>query len=186
MKEQEIIIIEENDEEWTEETEVEENVVDETDYKALYEQEKARWDKREGRFKKAKANENTAPKVNEEEIITKATSAVEEKLGAINFYSQNKEAMEHKEDIESLVGKWIDREKAYKYVMAEKNPEALLDEAKRNQLAGNTALNWVPAHQNPMQNVMNMSEEEISKLSDAEFDKLFPSASAPKKYFSQE
>lgn len=171
----------------TEETKTEDEVeTDNTDYKSLYEQEKAEAEKWKGRFKKSKANENSWPKVNEDEIITKATASVDEKLNAINFYSQNKEAIESKEDIEALVGKGIDREKAYKYVMAEKNPEALLDEAKRNQLAGNTALNGVPAHQNPTQWIMNMSEEDIAKMSDSEFDKAFPSASAPKKYFAQE
>lgn len=170
-----------------EETETEDEVVtDNTDYKAMYEQKEAEAQKRKDRFKKAKASEWTQPKVNEDEIINKATTAVDEKLNAINFYSQNKEAMESKEDIEALVGKGIEREKAYKYVMAEKNPELLLDDAKRNQLAGNTALNGVPAHQNPSQSIYNMSEEDIAKMSDAEFDKAFPSASSPKKYFSQE
>lgn len=174
-------------EEVIEETETEQEVeTDNTDYKSMYEQEQAEKQKRKDRFKKAKANEVNQPKVNEDEIINKATTAVDEKLSAINFYSQNKEAVESKEEIEALVGKGIEREKAYKYVIAEKNPELLLDDAKRNQLAGNTALNGTPAYQNPSQNIYNMSEEEIAKMSDAEFDKAFPSASSPKKYFSQE
>jgi hypothetical protein len=47
-----------------------------------------------------------------------------------------------------LVAKGIERDKAFKYVIAEKDPSLLLDDAKKAQLNGNTALNGVPAQLN--------------------------------------
>jgi hypothetical protein len=66
---------------------------------------------------------------------------VDESVGVVKFYSENKDANQYQADIEALVAKGIERDKAFKYVVAEKDPSLLLDEAKRNQLNGNTALN---------------------------------------------
>ena len=145
---------------------------DDVDYKALYEQEKAEKEKAladskkwEGRFKTTKAKENQAKWWVSSEDVQKM---VNDWIGLVRFYSDNKDAAEYQEDIETLVAKWIDRSSAYKYVLAEKKPEALLDDAKKAQLSGNTA-----------------SEEEIAKLSDAEFEKLFPSWADQKKFFAE-
>ena len=108
------------------------------------EKEKALSDsqKREKRFKTTKANENKTPwQTIDQESIKKM---VDESVWTVRFYSENKEANQYQEDIEALVIKGIWREQAYKYVLAEKNPELLLDEQKKAQLRGNTALNWVP------------------------------------------
>lgn len=159
------------------------------DYKALYEQEKAEKEKAladskkwEGRFKTTKAKENQAKWWVSSEDVQKM---VNDWIGLVRFYSDNKDAAEYQEDIETLVAKWIDRSSAYKYVLAEKKPEALLDEAKKAQLSGNTALTWVPWGIWGQQDPYNMSEEEIAKLSDAEFEKLFPSWADQKKFFAE-
>lgn len=66
---------------------------------------------------------------------------MDEKFKAVEFYSKNQSAFEMKEDIEALVAKGIDRERAYRFAIAEKNPELLLDDQKKAQLNGNTDLN---------------------------------------------
>jgi hypothetical protein len=47
-----------------------------------------------------------------------------------------------------LVAKGVERERAFKLIIAEKDPTLLLDDAKKAQLNGNTALNGVPAQIN--------------------------------------
>jgi hypothetical protein len=59
----------------------------------------------------------------------------------VKFYSENKDANQYQADIEALVAKGIERDKAFRYVIAEKDPSLLLDDAKKAQLRGNTALN---------------------------------------------
>lgn len=93
----------------------------------------------------------------------------------MKFYSENKDANQYQADIEALVAKGIDRSQAFKFVLAEKDPALLLDDARRAQLNGNTALNGVPAHLQGQKDPNSMSPEEINALSDEEFDKLFPS-----------
>lgn len=93
----------------------------------------------------------------------------------VKFYSENKDANQYQADIEALVAKGIDRSQAFKFVLAEKDPALLLDDARRAQLNGNTALNGVPAHLQGQKDPNSMSPEEINALSDEEFDKLFPS-----------
>jgi hypothetical protein len=38
---------------------------------------------------------------------------------------------------------------------------------------------------NGKKDIMSMSEDEINKLSDTEFNEAFPSASAPKKFYAE-
>lgn len=162
---------------------------DDVDYKALYEQEKAEKEKAladskkwESRFKTTKAKENQAKWWVSTEDVQKM---VNDWIGLVRFYSDNKGAVEYQEDIETLVAKGIDRASAYKYVLADKKPEDLLDEAKKAQLSGNTALTWVPWRIWGQQNPYDMSEEDIAKLSDADFDKMFPSWADQKKFFAE-
>jgi hypothetical protein len=102
----------------------------------------------------------------------------------VKFYSENKDANQYQSDIEALVAKGIDRSQAFKFVLADKDPILLLDDARRAQLNGNTALNGVPAHLQSQKDPNSMTPEEIAKLSDAEFDKLFPSGRSTKKFYS--
>jgi hypothetical protein len=161
----------------------------EVDYKALVEQERAareqaeaKAEKYKGMFKseKAKANDPKTQWIDQESV----KKMVEESVGVVKFYSENKDANQYQADIEELVAKGIDRSKAFRFVLAEKDPSLLLDDAKRAQLNGNTALNWVPAHLQGQKDPTTMSPEEISKLSDEEFDKLFPSGRQTKKFYS--
>jgi len=163
---------------------------DTTDYKALVEQERARAEQAEAeaskwkdRFKKTKANENANPnKWLDQETVKRM---VDESVWVVKFYSENKDANQYQADIEALVAKRIERNKAFKYVIAEKEPSLMLDDAKRAQLNGNTALNGVPAQLNWVKNKESMTEEEINALSPDEFDKLFPSSWNPKKFFAE-
>lgn len=162
---------------------------DTTDYKALVEQERAAREqaeaeanKRKDRFKKTKANENNNPnRWLDQESIKKM---VDESVWVVKFYSENKDANQYQADIEALVAKGIDRSQAFKFVLAEKDPVLLLDDARRAQLNGNTALNGVPAHLQGQKDPNSMSPEEINALSDEEFDKLFPSWRNTKKFYS--
>lgn len=162
---------------------------DTTDYKALVEQERAAREqaeadanKRKDRFKKTKANENNNPnKWFDQEAVQRM---VNESVWVVKFYSENKDANQYQSDIEELVAKGIERDKAFKYVIAEKDPTLLLDDARRAQLSGNTALNGVPANLSGQKDPRSMSEEDIEKLSDDEFDKLFPSGTNTKKFYS--
>jgi len=162
---------------------------DETDYKSLYETEKAERErasadanKWKDRFKKTKASESSQTKWLDQDSVRRM---VDESVWVVKFYSENKNANEYQEDIEALVAKGIERDKAFKYVIAEKDPTLLLDDAKKAQLNGNTALTGVPANLNGQRNPESLSDEEIEQLSDEEFDKLFPSSQNHKKFFSE-
>lgn len=162
---------------------------DTTDYKALVEQERAAREQAEAdakkwkdRFKSTKANENKQTTGIDQDSVKKM---VEESVWLVKFYSENKDANQYQSDIEALVAKGIERDKAFKYVIAEKDPSLLLDDAKRAQLRGNTALNWVPANLQGQRDPSTMTPEEINALSDDEFDKLFPSGWQKKKFYSE-
>lgn len=168
---------------------VDEGGEDTTDYKALVEQERAAREQAEAeankwkdRFKKTKASENNNPnKWLDQESIKRM---VDESVWVVKFYSENKDANQYQSDIEALVAKGIDRSQAFKFVLADKDPTLLLDDARRAQLNGNTALNGVPANLQGQKDPNSMTPEEIAKLSDAEFDKLFPSGRSTKKFYS--
>ncbi len=171
------------------ENNVDEGGEDTTDYKALVEQERAAREQAEAeankwkdRFKKAKANENN--KLNKWLDQESIKRMVDESVWMVKFYSENKDANQYQEDIEALVAKGIDRSQAFKFVLADKDPTLLLDDARRAQLNGNTALNGVPAHLQGQKDPNSMTPEEIAKLSDAEFDKLFPSGRSTKRFYS--
>lgn len=171
-----------------EEVDTETEDTDDVDYKALYETEKsekekalADADKRKGRFKKSKADENNTPWLDQDAI----KKMVDDSVWVVKFYSENKDASQYQEDIEALVAKGIDRNKAFRYVVAEKDPSLLLDDAKKAQLMGNTALNWVPTSEQGKKNPQDLSDDEISKLSDKEFDELFPAQWQSKKFYAE-
>lgn len=163
---------------------------EDVDYKTLYEQEKAEKEKAladskkwEWRFKTTKAKENQwkTQGVTTDDV----KKMVDDWVNLVRFYSDNKGAIEYQEDIETLVAKWIDRNQAFKYVLAEKDPTQLLDEAKKAQLSGNTALTWVPWKLWGQKDPYLMTDEEVAQLSDAEFEKLFPSWADQKKFYAE-
>jgi len=164
---------------------------DETDYRSLYEQEKAEREEALESVKKWKERAKTNyKKVNEKKSdswIDQDTvkRMVDESVGVVKFYSENKDANQYQSDIEELVAKGIERDKAFRYVIAEKDPSLLLDDAKKAQLNGNTALTWVPSNPDIVKNPNQMSDEELAELSDEEFDKLFPTTQNDKKFFAQ-
>lgn len=164
---------------------------EEIDYKALVEQERAEKDKALADAKKwkdrakseyKKVNETKDTKWLDQESIQKM---VNESVWVVKFYSENKDANQYQADIEALVAKGIERDKAFRYVVSEKDPSLLLDDAKKAQLNGNTALTGVPWGINGERNPNSMTNDEISALSDVEFNKIFPSAAEPKKFYSE-
>lgn len=174
----------------TETPETETETEDGVDYKAQLEQERQaredaeadakKWkDRAKGNYKKV--NETKDTKWIDQDSIKKM---VDESVWVVKFYSENKDANQYQEDIESLVAKGIARDKAFKYVIAEKDPSLLLDDAKKAQLNGNTALNWVPKAIGD-KNRDELTDVEIAQLSDADFEKLFPSGSEHKKFYAE-
>lgn len=161
-------------EEWEEEWEKWEEWEEwEQDYKALYQQQQAETNKRKNRYKSSKATEQVSLK---KEDIDKMVS---DSLWAVKFYEANKVASDHKEEIETFVSKWLDREQAYKLVMADKDPTVLLDEAKRNQLAGNT---WLQGVSQSSSQKTNYTDEEIMNMSSEDFDKMNTTETSKKFY----
>ena len=155
---------------------------DAVDYKSMAEKALADANKWKDRFKKTKAAENAQPKWWFDQDAVKRM--VDESVGLVKFYSDNKDANQYQEDIEGLVAKWIERDKAFKYVIAEKDPSLLLDEAKKAQLMGNTALSWVPKTLGE-KNKEDLTDVEIASLSDEQFEKMCPSWSDHKQFYAE-
>lgn len=132
---------------------------DTVDYKALFEAEKENAEKWKNRYKSSKANEHKGWDVNPDEIQAK----IDESLGTFQFYSNNESAVELREDIESLVAKGYDRNDAFVVVASKKDPSLLLDDAKKAQLAGWTALSWVPIVETHKQ-ISDLSTEDIRTM----------------------
>lgn len=159
-------------------------VLDETnedesvDYQALYEEQKAESDKWKNRYKSSqkKANEQKADSINPEEV----QSIVDRSLSTIQFYSDNKSAIDLKDEIEGLVAKWLERNDAYLLLKAKTDPVSILDDATKSQLAWNTALTWASSVWN---NYSTLSPDEIAKLPEEEFNKLFPSWGKVSRYY---
>lgn len=173
------IIEDENNDGWEELTteQLQEQLAAEREAREKAEQDANKW---KTRFKTTKANENNSKGWLDEAGVKKM---IDDSVSVVNFYSENKQAKEYQNDIESLVAKWIERERAYTLILAEKDPTLLLDEQKKAQLAWNTALNWVPWRIGT--DPRNLSDEEIAKMSDADFEKAFPVWWQTKKFYAE-
>ena len=94
---------------------------EELDYKALYEKEKERADKRQSRFKSAKAQEKEKAQyeINDSYIDKK----VKEEL----FFEKNSTASEFREEVKKIQSQytWMDAKTAFELYLAKNKPELL-------------------------------------------------------------
>lgn len=124
----------------------------ELDYKALYEKEKERADKRQSRFKSAKAQEKEKAQyeINDSYIDKK----VKEEL----FFEKNSTASEFREEVKKIQAaySWMDVQTAYELYLAKNKPDLL-----KNQTS-NLWVDGITKDPEP--------EKDWKQMSDAEFD----------------
>ena len=124
----------------------------ELDYKALYEKEKERADKRQSRFKSAKAQEKEKAQyeINDSYIDKK----VKEEL----FFEKNSTASEFREEVKKIQAaySWMDVQTAYELYLAKNKPDLL-----KNQTS-NLWVDGITKDPEP--------EKDWRQMSDAEFD----------------
>ena len=124
----------------------------ELDYKALYEKEKERADKRQSRFKSAKAQEKEKAQyeINDSYIDKK----VKEEL----FFEKNSTASEFREEVKKIQAaySWMDVQTAYELYLAKNKPDL-----PKNQTS-NLWVDGITKDPEP--------EKDWKQMSDAEFD----------------
>ena len=93
----------------------------ELDYKALYEKEKERADKRQSRFKSAKAQEKERAQYQIDD------SYIDKKVKEELFFEKNPTASEFREEVKKLQTQypWMDANTAYSLYLANNKPELL-------------------------------------------------------------
>jgi len=98
---------------------------EEVDYKALYEKEKERADKRQSRFKSAKAQEKEKAQYQIDD------SYIDKKVKEELFFEKNSTANEFREEVKKIQSAytWMDAQTAFQLYLANNKPE-LLSQAK--------------------------------------------------------
>ena len=94
---------------------------EEVDYKALYEKEKERADKRQTRFKSAKAQEKEKAQYQIDD------SYIDKKVKEELFFEKNSTASEFREEVKKLQEQyaWMDAKTAFDLYLARNKPELL-------------------------------------------------------------
>ena len=94
---------------------------EEVDYKALYEKEKERADKRQSRFKSAKAQEKEKAQYQIDD------SYIDKKVKEELFFEKNSTASEFREEVKKLQEQyaWMDAKTAFDLYLARNKPELL-------------------------------------------------------------
>ena len=94
---------------------------EELDYKALYEKEKERADKRQSRFKSAKAQEKERAQYQIDD------SYIDKKVKEELFFEKNSTASEFREEVKKIQSQytWMDANTAYQLYLAKNKPELL-------------------------------------------------------------
>lgn len=114
-------IVDENEEETPEDNEQE----DETDYKSLYEKEKADREKFEWRFKKTAKELNEIKKLGSSKDVDVA-SIVSKQVAEEMYYANNPTAKEFQKEIKEIQAKtWMSPEDAMTFYIAKNKPELL-------------------------------------------------------------
>ena len=126
---------------------------EELDYKALYEKEKERADKRQSRFKSAKAQEKEKAQYQIDD------SYIDKKVKEELFFEKNSTASEFREEVKKIQSQytWMDANTAFELYLAKNKPELL----SQNQ----TSNLWVDGITKEPEPEKNWKE-----MSDAEFD----------------
>lgn len=103
------------------ETVVEPTEWEEVDYKALYEKEKERADKRQSRFKSAKAQEKEKAQYEIDD------SYIDRKVKEELFFEKNSTASEFRKEIKEIQAQyaWMDVQTAFNLYLAQNKPDML-------------------------------------------------------------
>ena len=124
----------------------------EVDYKALYEKEKERADKRQSRFKSAKAQEKEKAQYQIDD------SYIDKKVKEELFFEKNSTASEFREEVKKLQSQyqWMDAETAFDLYLARNKPELL------SKSPSSTWVEGITKDPEP--------EKDWRQMTDAEFD----------------
>ena len=144
MSEEEVLDTTAPLEEWDEEWEV--------DYKALYEKEKERADKRQSRFKSAKAQEKEKAQYQIDD------SYIDKKVKEELFFEKNPTASEFREEVKKLQSQyaWMDAQTAFDLYLARNKPDLL------SKSPSSTWVEGITKDPEP--------EKDWRQMTDAEFD----------------
>lgn len=126
---------------------------EELDYKALYEKEKERADKRQSRFKSAKAQEKEKAQYQIDD------SYIDKKVKEELFFEKNSTASEFREEVKKIQSQytWMDAKTAFELYLAKNKPELL-----SNWPSSNTWVEGITKDPEP--------EKDWRQMSDAEFN----------------
>ena len=125
---------------------------EELDYKALYEKEKERADKRQSRFKSAKAQEKEKAQYQIDD------SYIDKKVKEELFFEKNPTASEFREEVKKLQAQyqWMDAQTAFDLYLARNKPDLL------SQTPSSTWVEGITKDPEP--------EKDWRQMTDAEFD----------------
>jgi hypothetical protein len=125
---------------------------EELDYKALYEKEKERADKRQSRFKSAKAQEKEKAQYQIDD------SYIDNKVKEELFFEKNSTASEFREEVKKIQSQytWMDAKTAFELYLAKNKPELL------SQTPSSTWVEGITKDPEP--------EKDWRQMSDKEFD----------------
>lgn len=134
-------------------TPTEEMDEEDVDYKALYEKEKERADKRQSRFKSAKAQEKEKAQYQIDD------SYIDKKVKEELFFEKNSAANEFRDEVKKLQTQypWMDAKTAFQLYLANNKPE-LLSETKSA-----TGVEGITKDPEPEKDWKQMTDEEFDK-----------------------
>ena len=126
---------------------------EELDYKALYEKEKERADKRQSRFKSAKAQEKERAQYQIDD------SYIDKKVKEELFFEKNPTASEFREEVKKLQSQypWMDANTAYSLYLANNKPELL------SQPKSAPGVEWITKDPEPEKDWRTMSDKEFDE-----------------------
>ena len=125
---------------------------EEVDYKALYEKEKERADKRQSRFKSAKAQEKEKAQYQIDD------SYIDKKVKEELFFEKNSTASEFREEVKKIQSQytWMDAKTAFELYLAKNKPELL------PQQQSSTGVEGITKDPEPEKNWKEMSDAEFN------------------------
>ena len=141
------------EEETLDTTPIEEWVDWELDYKALYEKEKERADKRQSRFKSAKAQEKEKAQYQIDD------SYIDRKVKEELFFEKNSTASEFREEVKKIQAaySWMDAKTAFELYLAKNKPDLLKSQPS------NLWVDGITKEPEPEKNWKEMSDQEFNE-----------------------
>jgi hypothetical protein len=126
---------------------------EEVDYKALYEKEKERADKRQSRFKSAKAQEKEKAQYQIDD------SYIDKKVKEELFFEKNSTASEFREEVKKIQSQytWMDANTAFELYLAKNKPELLKSQTS------NLWVDGVTKEPEPEKNWKEMTDQEFNE-----------------------